>query len=90
MTSSVATPRECDAWGSVISEPKRPLSGPGSHTEVSPTEADMGRHRPGRSETTTEAQATGLPGDLTRALAVVPQARVELATFRLGGGCSIH
>lgn len=38
----------------------------------------------------TKPQVSGAFTDLTCGSAVVPQARVELATFRLGGGCSIH
>lgn len=38
----------------------------------------------------TNAQVRSLSGILTCASALVPWARVELATFRLGGGCSIH
>ena len=37
-----------------------------------------------------EAQRRLGPDRAGRAVLVVPQARVELATFRLGGGCSIH
>ena len=38
----------------------------------------------------TTAQVKSPFGVVTCASALVPQARVELATFRLGGGCSIH
>jgi hypothetical protein len=38
----------------------------------------------------TKPQVSAVVADLTCGIAVVPQARVELATFRLGGGCSIH
>ncbi len=38
----------------------------------------------------TNEQVRSRFGYVTCAFACVPQARVELATFRLGGGCSIH
>ena len=38
----------------------------------------------------TKAQVKSPFGVVTCAFACVPQAGVEPATFRLGGGCSIH
>lgn len=38
----------------------------------------------------TKPQVSAEFADLTCGCAVVPQARVERATFRLGGGCSIQ
>jgi hypothetical protein len=38
----------------------------------------------------TKPQVSAVFADLTCGSVLVPQARVELATFRLGGGCSIH